>query len=100
MFSYLGFCMNFPFYSHVSKDLKHSLPVGLGLSETKITSHSSDNTKEGVIEAGPFQGNSNCLNVSIFNDNNSTDIGLFQNCMKSTPVISFSDLTAALITFV
>ncbi|XP_019337032.1 arfaptin-1 isoform X4 [Alligator mississippiensis] len=41
-----------------TKDLKHSLPVGLGLSETKITSHSSDNTKEGVIEAGPFQGSS------------------------------------------
>ncbi|KYO46311.1 arfaptin-1 isoform C [Alligator mississippiensis] len=39
-----------------NRDLKHSLPVGLGLSETKITSHSSDNTKEGVIEAGPFQG--------------------------------------------
>ncbi|XP_006019211.1 arfaptin-1 isoform X2 [Alligator sinensis] len=41
-----------------NRDLKHSLPVGLGLSETKITSHGSDNTKEGVIEAGPFQGSS------------------------------------------
>ncbi|KAM8969562.1 arfaptin-1 isoform X5 [Sarcophilus harrisii] len=39
-----------------SRDLKRSLPAGLGLSETQITSHGFDNTKEGVIEAGPFQG--------------------------------------------
>uniref|UniRef100_A0A8C8VDV4 ADP ribosylation factor interacting protein 1 n=1 Tax=Pelusios castaneus TaxID=367368 RepID=A0A8C8VDV4_9SAUR len=39
-----------------NRDLKHSLPVGLGLSETQITSHGFDSTKEGVIEAGPFQG--------------------------------------------
>nr|XP_048703341.1 arfaptin-1 isoform X3 [Caretta caretta] len=39
-----------------NRDLKRSLPVGLGLSETQITSHGFDSTKEGVIEAGPFQG--------------------------------------------
>ncbi|XP_020849706.1 arfaptin-1 isoform X5 [Phascolarctos cinereus] len=39
-----------------SRDLKRSLPAGLGLSETQITSHGFDSTKEGVIEAGPFQG--------------------------------------------
>uniref|UniRef100_A0A5F8H0Q2 ARF interacting protein 1 n=1 Tax=Monodelphis domestica TaxID=13616 RepID=A0A5F8H0Q2_MONDO len=39
-----------------SRDLKCSLPAGLGLSETQITSHGFDSTKEGVIEAGPFQG--------------------------------------------
>ncbi|XP_068259007.1 arfaptin-1 isoform X1 [Nyctibius grandis] len=37
-----------------NRDLKLSLPVGLGLSETKITSHGFDSTKEGVVEAGPF----------------------------------------------
>ncbi|XP_010135106.1 PREDICTED: arfaptin-1 isoform X3 [Buceros rhinoceros silvestris] len=40
-----------------NRDLKRSLPVGLGLSETKITSHGFDSTKEGV-EAGPFPGSS------------------------------------------
>ncbi|KAH0616041.1 hypothetical protein JD844_026826 [Phrynosoma platyrhinos] len=49
--------MNIPFYSNISKDLKRSLPAGLGLSETQITSHGFDSTKEGIIEAGPFQGN-------------------------------------------
>ncbi|XP_074947040.1 arfaptin-1 isoform X3 [Phalacrocorax aristotelis] len=39
-----------------NRDLKRSLPVGLGLSETKITSHGFDSTKEGVVEAGPFPG--------------------------------------------
>ncbi|XP_025730119.1 arfaptin-1 isoform X4 [Callorhinus ursinus] len=39
-----------------NRDLKRSLPAGLGLSETQITSHGFDNTKEGVIEAGAFQG--------------------------------------------
>ncbi|XP_030305753.1 arfaptin-1 isoform X3 [Calypte anna] len=39
-----------------NRDLNRSLPVGLGLSETKITSHGFDNTKEGVVEAGPFTG--------------------------------------------
>ncbi|KAM6269734.1 arfaptin-1 isoform 7-T12 [Porphyrio hochstetteri] len=39
-----------------NRDLKCSLPVGLGLSETKITSHGFDNTKEGAVEAGPFPG--------------------------------------------
>ncbi|XP_019390028.1 PREDICTED: arfaptin-1 isoform X2 [Crocodylus porosus] len=48
-----------------NRDLKHSLPVGLGLSETKITSHGSDNTKEGVTEAGPFQGSSASPKSSI-----------------------------------
>ncbi|XP_035306730.1 arfaptin-1 isoform X5 [Cricetulus griseus] len=38
------------------RDLKHSLPSGLGLSETQITSHGFDGTKEGVIEAGASQG--------------------------------------------
>lgn len=47
---------DFLFYSYVAKDLKHSLPAGLGLSETQITSHGFDSTKEGVIEAGAFQG--------------------------------------------
>ncbi|XP_071893487.1 arfaptin-1 isoform X9 [Anas platyrhynchos] len=41
-----------------NRDLKRSLPVGLGLSETKITSHGFDSTKEGVVEAGPFPGSS------------------------------------------
>ncbi|KAF4801223.1 Arfaptin-1 [Turdus rufiventris] len=35
-------------------NLKCSLPVGLGLSETKITSHGFDVAKEGVVEAGQF----------------------------------------------
>ncbi|XP_042324180.1 arfaptin-1 isoform X2 [Sceloporus undulatus] len=39
-----------------NRDLKRSLPAGLGLSETQITSHGFDSTKEGIIEAGPFQG--------------------------------------------
>ncbi|XP_010177384.1 PREDICTED: arfaptin-1 isoform X3 [Mesitornis unicolor] len=39
-----------------NRDLKLSLPVGLGLSETKITSHGFDSTKEGVVEAGPYPG--------------------------------------------
>ncbi|ELK17495.1 Arfaptin-1 [Pteropus alecto] len=38
------------------QDLKRSLPAGLGLSETQITSHGFDSTKEGVIEAGTLQG--------------------------------------------
>ncbi|XP_044156277.1 arfaptin-1 isoform X1 [Bufo gargarizans] len=37
-------------------DLKRSVPVGLGLSETHITSHGFASTKEGIVEAGPFQG--------------------------------------------
>ncbi|XP_039235823.1 arfaptin-1 isoform X4 [Pipra filicauda] len=37
-----------------NRDLKYSLPVGLGLSETKITSRGFDSAKEGVVEAGPF----------------------------------------------
>ncbi|XP_077156196.1 arfaptin-1 isoform X3 [Paroedura picta] len=40
-----------------NRDLKRSISAGLGLSETQITSHGFDSTKEGVIEAGPFQGN-------------------------------------------
>lgn len=56
MFPQVYSYMNFPFYSNVSKDLKRSIPAGLGLSETQITSHGFDSTKEGVIEAGPFQG--------------------------------------------
>ncbi|XP_010707857.1 arfaptin-1 isoform X2 [Meleagris gallopavo] len=39
-----------------NRDLKRSLPAGLGLSETKITSHDFDSTKEEVVEAGPFPG--------------------------------------------
>ncbi|XP_017917097.1 PREDICTED: arfaptin-1 isoform X6 [Capra hircus] len=39
-----------------NRDLKRSLPAGLGLSETQITSHGFDSTKEGIIEAGAFQG--------------------------------------------
>ena len=50
------FLKDFLFYSNVAKDLKRSLPAGLGLSETQITSHGFDSTKEGVIEAGSFQG--------------------------------------------
>uniref|UniRef100_A0A6I8P1N1 ARF interacting protein 1 n=2 Tax=Ornithorhynchus anatinus TaxID=9258 RepID=A0A6I8P1N1_ORNAN len=38
-----------------NRELKRSLPAGLGLSETQITSHGFDSTKEGVVEAGPFQ---------------------------------------------
>ncbi|XP_069834799.1 arfaptin-1 isoform X1 [Dendropsophus ebraccatus] len=37
-------------------ELKRSVPVGLGLSETHMTSHGFDSTKEGIVEAGPFQG--------------------------------------------
>ncbi|KAG9480036.1 arfaptin-1 isoform X2 [Eleutherodactylus coqui] len=37
-------------------DLKLSVPIGLGLSETHMTSHSFDGTNEGIVEAGPFQG--------------------------------------------
>lgn len=37
-------------------DLNRSVPVGLGLSETHMTSHGFDSTKEGIVEAGPFQG--------------------------------------------
>ncbi|KAM3937903.1 arfaptin-1 isoform 3-T3 [Leptodactylus fuscus] len=36
-------------------DLKRSVPVGLGLSETHMISHGFDSTKEGIVEAGPFQ---------------------------------------------
>ncbi|KAL6038292.1 hypothetical protein STEG23_004209, partial [Scotinomys teguina] len=38
------------------RDLKRSLPSGLGLSETQITSHGFDTTKEGVIGAGASPG--------------------------------------------
>ncbi|NWX26206.1 ARFP1 protein, partial [Notiomystis cincta] len=47
-----------------NRDLKCSLPVGLGLSETKITSHGFDGAKEGVVYDGfswlhvPFSGSS------------------------------------------
>ncbi|KAM4050835.1 arfaptin-1 isoform 2-T4 [Anomaloglossus baeobatrachus] len=37
-------------------DLKRSVPVGLGLSETHMTSHGFDSPTEGIVEAGPFQG--------------------------------------------
>lgn len=47
---------DFLFYLNVAKDFKRSLPAGLGLSETQITSHGFDGTKEGVIDAGTFQG--------------------------------------------
>lgn len=50
------FLQDFLFYLNVAKDLKRSLPAGLGLSETQITSHGFESTKEGVIEAGAFQG--------------------------------------------
>lgn len=40
------------------RDLKHSLPSGLGLSETQITSHGFDSTKDGINEAGVSQGSS------------------------------------------
>ncbi|XP_063776607.1 arfaptin-1 isoform X3 [Pseudophryne corroboree] len=36
-------------------DMKRSVPAGLGLSETHITSHGFDGSKEGIVEAGPFQ---------------------------------------------
>lgn len=55
------FHKDFLFYSNIAKDLKHSLPAGLGLSETQITSHGFDSTKEGVIEAGAYQGKSPCI---------------------------------------
>lgn len=55
------FCKNFLSYSNFAKDLKRSLPAGLGLSETQITSHGFDSTKEGVIEAGTLQGKSPCI---------------------------------------
>uniref|UniRef100_A0A8C5QIS9 ARF interacting protein 1 n=1 Tax=Leptobrachium leishanense TaxID=445787 RepID=A0A8C5QIS9_9ANUR len=37
------------------QDLKRSIPAGLGLSQTQITSHGVE-SKEGVFEASPFQG--------------------------------------------
>ncbi|XP_063314598.1 arfaptin-1 isoform X2 [Pelobates fuscus] len=37
-------------------DLNRSIPAGLGLSQTQITAHGFDSCKEGIIEAGPFQG--------------------------------------------
>ncbi|XP_053316496.1 arfaptin-1 isoform X4 [Spea bombifrons] len=37
-------------------DLKRSIPAGLGLSETQITSRSLDGNNEGIIEAGTLQG--------------------------------------------
>lgn len=39
-----------------NRDLKRSLPAGLGLSETQITTHGFDSTKEGVVDAGALQG--------------------------------------------
>ncbi|XP_068135069.1 arfaptin-1 isoform X3 [Hyperolius riggenbachi] len=39
-----------------NRDLIRSVPVGLGLSETRITSHSFDGGKEEIIEAGPYHG--------------------------------------------
>ncbi|XP_075054793.1 arfaptin-1 isoform X3 [Mixophyes fleayi] len=39
-------------------DLKRSVPAGLGLSETHITSHGFDGSNEGIVEAGPFQAES------------------------------------------
>ncbi|EMP24912.1 Arfaptin-1 [Chelonia mydas] len=53
-----------------NRDLKRSLPVGLGLSETQITSHGFDSTKEGVIEAGPFQGSSASSISSVISPSN------------------------------
>ncbi|KAM7168674.1 arfaptin-1 isoform 1-T3 [Macrochelys suwanniensis] len=53
-----------------NRDLKRSLPVGLGLSETQITSHGFDSTKEGVIEAGPFQGSSASPISSVISPSN------------------------------
>lgn len=61
-----NFYMNLPFYSIISKDLKRSIPAGLGLSETQITPHGFDSTKEGVVEAGPFQGTINYLRMFLF----------------------------------
>ncbi|XP_069600177.1 arfaptin-1 isoform X3 [Ranitomeya imitator] len=37
-------------------DVKRSVPVGLGLSETHMTSHGFDSPQEGFVESGPFQG--------------------------------------------
>lgn len=49
------------FFPNIAKDLKHSLPAGLGLSETQITSHGFDSTKEGVTEVGAYQGKRPCI---------------------------------------
>lgn len=53
--------LTFYFYSYIFQDLKCSLPVGLGLSETKITSHGFDGAKEGVVEAGQFPNKGKCF---------------------------------------
>ncbi|XP_025897445.1 arfaptin-1 isoform X3 [Nothoprocta perdicaria] len=53
-----------------NRDLKRSLPAGLGLSETKITSHGFDGTKEGVVEAGPFPGSSASPKPSVISPSN------------------------------
>lgn len=53
--------LTFHFYSYIFQDLKCSLPVGLGLSETKITSHGFDGAKEGVVEAGQFPNKGKCF---------------------------------------
>lgn len=55
------FHKDFLFYSNIAKDLKHSLPAGLGLSETQITSHGFDSTKEGITEAEAYEGKSPCI---------------------------------------
>lgn len=46
--------------------MKCSLPVGLGLSETKITSHGFDVAKEGVVEAGQFPSKGKWVFLIIF----------------------------------
>ncbi|KAJ6668720.1 hypothetical protein lerEdw1_012203 [Lerista edwardsae] len=53
-----------------NRDLKRSIPAGLGLSETQITPHGFDSTKEGVIEAGPFQGPSSPSMLPVISPSN------------------------------
>lgn len=52
-------------------DLNRSVPVGLGLSETHITSHGFDSTKEGIVEAGPFQGSFSTLRSPVISPSSS-----------------------------
>ncbi|XP_025960733.2 arfaptin-1 isoform X4 [Dromaius novaehollandiae] len=74
-----------------NRDLKRSLPVGLGLSETKITSHGFGGTKEGVDEAGPFPGSSASPKSSVISPSNAAASRLAgqggRTQQKSGPVI-------------
>ncbi|XP_043918395.1 arfaptin-1 isoform X3 [Protopterus annectens] len=41
-----------------NRDMKHSIPPGLNMSETHMTSSNYGSSSEGIIEAGPYQDSS------------------------------------------